>query len=814
MKITKIILPVAASVMLLTGCDDQIMEWKTPDGHHGITAADIPIEVKEVLANYDDIKTYAAQYTPQLTIGLGFGADMYVAGGTYKELTDANFQMVTPGNAMKHSSVVSNSGALNFATIDNMIDAMPDGMSLYGHNFFWYQQQRQAYLKSLIAPTLVVESGSDIQTVLSGDASDFDGGTSGGWGSWGGNKESAGVENGVGVDGTPCMVLKTKADGNAWEAQFAYTFDVPLEKGVEYTIRFQAKSLSASGQLQFQYQNGTTYGSQGGYYTFDVGTDWTTCEYSFTITEYDDVDRIILNFGAVGTTYYIDNIEFGIKQEEPMENIMAGDCSDFEGGTNGGWGCWGNNNPTSSVSGEGEGYNGGMCLVLSNPEDGGSGNAWKAQCAYTFDTPLQQDKKYIIQFYAKSTSAAGVIQFQYQNGTTYGSQGGYNSFTVGKDWILCEYEFTMPHDDVDRILLNFGEVAADYYIDDIKFGLSKNQDAEAAGAKMMMFAKNRKGVRKAAARKAASYYILKSDEEKRNVLLGAMETWVKDMADHLKDKGVTLAGYDVINEPITDGDGCKVRGVDGVFGGSNSDGVADKAPEETEEAGLQLNWGDNIFYWGYYVKDYAVQAFQMARKYLPAETKLYVNDYNLETSPKKLESLINFVNNIDQANGKAIVDGIGTQMHVSINTSDDTEANAAAIAELKAKVDAHFQTLAATGKLIRVTELDVALGTSSPSSAQYKAQSDAYQMIFRSYMDNIPAAQQSGITIWTLSDNPDEHEYWLNGDVPNLWDSNYLRKWAYKGVCDAIAGEDLGLKYGGDDYKAYYEKNNVSDTVK
>ena len=35
-----------------------------------------------------------------------------------------------------------------------------------------------------------------------------------------------------------------------------------------------------------------------------------------------------------------------------------------------------------------------------------------------------------------------------------------------------------------------------------------------------------------------------------------------------------------------------------------------------------------------------------------------------------------------------------------------------------------------------------------------------------------------------------------------------------KGVCDALAGEDLGLQYGGEDYKAYYEKQNVSETVK
>lgn len=145
--------------------------------------------------------------------------------------------------------------------------------------------------------------------------------------------------------------------------------------------------------------------------------------------------------------------------------------------------------------------------------------------------------------------------------------------------------------------------------------------------------------------------------------------------------------------------------------------------------------------------------------------------------------------------------------------TDDWDADVALIEKLRAKVDAMFKTLAASGKFIRVTELDVAMGTSSPSAAQYRTQAETYKMIFQSYLQNVPAAQQSGITIWSLSDNADEHEYWLNGDLPNLFDGQYLRKWAYKGVCDGIAGEDLGLKFGGDDYKAYYEKNNVSPSV-
>ena len=812
MKINKIMIPVVASAMLLTGCDDQIMQWGKPANHADVTKAEIPLAVKEVIANYDNIKDYAQQYTQNMKIGIGMGADLYANNENGEgDLANANYQVFTPGNAMKNDAIMGNSGSLNFATVDKLLAALDGNMQLYGHNFFWHTQQNQTYLKSLIAPTLVVESDGDIANVLSGDASDFNGGSTGGWGSWGSNKKDAGVVAGAGQDGTAALVLENKGDGNAWEAQCAYTFNDYLEMNKTYVIKFKAKSSSPAGELQFQYQNGTTYSSQGGYNTFNVGTDWQTFQYEFTIDKYDDVNRIILNFGKVGATYTIDDIQFGLKQEDPMNNVLTGDASDFEGGTTGNWGSWGSNKESAEVE-EGVGYNNSKALALKNK---GDGNAWEAQCAYTFDDALQGGKKYIIQFYAKSTSAAGELLFQYQNGTTYSSQGGYNTFSVGTDWVKCEFTFTPAYDDANRVILNFGKVGATYYIDNIKFGLAKDQTSATRGIQYVL-ARNGK-TRKATRAGSKMYYVLKTPAEKQAALEGAMEAWVSGVANHLKEKNVVPFGYEVINEPIADGSNM-YRGLsEGTFGGTwtDDDGNTqyDAAPTEDDANGLTLNWGSGHWYWGYYVPDYHVKAFQLARKYLPADTKLFVNDYNLETSPKKLEALIKFVKEIDEKNGSPIVDGIGTQMHVTLNCSDNAEKNAANIAELKTKVDAMFQTMAATGKLIRVTELDLSLGTGTPSSNQYKAQSDAYRMIVESYKANVPEAQQSGITVWSLSDNEAEHEYWLKGQVPNLFDKDYKRKWAYKGFCDGIAGEDLGLKYGGEEYKAFYEKNNVSSTV-
>jgi GH35 family endo-1,4-beta-xylanase len=172
--------------------------------------------------------------------------------------------------------------------------------------------------------------------------------------------------------------------------------------------------------------------------------------------------------------------------------------------------------------------------------------------------------------------------------------------------------------------------------------------------------------------------------------------------------------------------------------------------------------------------------------------------------------VIDFVKSIDAANGTPIVDGIGTQCHLTLNVAAD-ESFDEQIEAFMALVEASLTELASTGKLVRITELDISLGTSNPARNQLQAQYEAYRRVFEAYKRIVPESQQSGITIWTLTDHADEHQYWLPDESPNLFDANGQRKWAYKGVCDGIAGEDLGLKYNGDDYKAWFEKNNTGN---
>jgi GH35 family endo-1,4-beta-xylanase len=132
-------------------------------------------------------------------------------------------------------------------------------------------------------------------------------------------------------------------------------------------------------------------------------------------------------------------------------------------------------------------------------------------------------------------------------------------------------------------------------------------------------------------------------------------------------------------------------------------------------------------------------------------------------------------------------------MHLNINWSDT------------AAIERMFQKLAATGKLIKISELDIAVSSESepsspvsPTDEQFAKQADLYRFVAEAYTKYIPAAQRYGITVWSVSDNEKEHEYWLKNDVPCLWDGKYARKHAYKGFADGLAGKDVSADFSGE----------------
>ena len=113
---------------------------------------------------------------------------------------------------------------------------------------------------------------------------------------------------------------------------------------------------------------------------------------------------------------------------------------------------------------------------------------------------------------------------------------------------------------------------------------------------------------------------------------------------------------------------------------------------------------NDVFVWSHYMgRDYALKAFNYAKAADPSAI-LYINDYGLETNAQKLDSLIAFVAELKSKGAK--VDGIGTQMHISVNTP-------------YASIDEMFRKIAATGLLVRVSELDVRTGKTTPGPQSF-----------------------------------------------------------------------------------------------
>ena len=795
MKRNKIIYSAAtlALALLATGCDEQIMEWRP--GDPTVEISEIPLQLQEQIGLYKPIKDYVAQYQPHLNLAVGMGADLYLSDPDYKATVDANFTGITLGNAMKMGVLMKSNGTLDFTTVDAVLASLPQGMKVYGHNLLWHTQQQQAYLKSLIAPEAQFPStgGLVIENVITNTG--FETGTKDGWmGDWGHYTMSV-VSPGHESDYSLRLECDDKTSTN-YDCQLWW--EHKLEVGKTYAYRFWAKSPD-NIDVQVVGQNSTSY---DGIYkdSYTIGNDWMLCEGSFEFNPDSDpgINRIGLQFGNFkNAVLYIDDFEFGEKLEAPAGLCPNGNFSDGMTG-------WTVNNAGAGVNVvEMSGTPSGNKNVMKLTSSSESKEAYNLQ-VFGPDMPTLPGSKVEISFYVKSEGVGkGRLTFK---GTTNewpwinwtGQQSSWTeAFETSSSWtqikfVMQNYSFDFADGEpVWHFNLEFGYIPdMTYYIDNIVV-TEVTEEASAASSRARV------------SRAGGITYKLKSAEEKKTILLDAMEKWIKEVMTHMGDR---VDAWDVINEPIADGYN-KWRGIDNVFGSNANDGTPDAAPTESEDAGLSLNWANDVgnqhWYWGYYLgKDYAVKAFEFARKYAPnPDVKLFVNDYNLEVSPSKLDALIDFVNYID--NNGAKVDGIGTQMHVNVNIS-------------KEQVDAMFQKLAATGKLIRITELDVAFGVEegkeiTPSAAQLIQQGETYKMILSSYLTNIPQAQQSAITIWSLSDSKKEHEHWIKGDAPNIFDGKYQRKVAYKGVCDALAGFDLGAEFSGESWKDLYQKEEGAE---
>ncbi len=703
----------------------------------------------EYLADYDALKTYVNRSEhPNFKLGVALGAADYNADGLVTRLANSNYDEMTAGNAMKYASCVADDGTMSFGTVENFVNnAKANGMTIYGHTLAWHSQQNNKYLNSIIAAK-EIEVDPDAKVDVVDYEQDYSKASAYQFWAEGTTPTINTVEGALQIDNAAAV--------DYWAVQYQVASGMPTVTGNTYKLKMMAKATSECSMAWGV--GGWSGGRAEGSFTID--TEWKEYEREFTATS--DGGFVLCQTGQfVGTLYikyvqithseapalevfkdYLTNGE--MESGKPMDNFVVKESTTAQ------------YNPTP-VAGGPDGKN---CIVIHG--NANAANEWDTQFfIYTPDHEWVGGDTYQISFYYKASEAIGSST---QCHTTPGNYIHWaclpSNPTFTTEWQKYEVSGTIPSEvEASKPMhtiafnLNVGKVdhAVDYYFADVHWGIMEKTNK-----------------------------IELTDEEKKDTLTWAMDQWITGM---MKACGGYVTSWDVVNEALagTDKDGDGKYDLQSATRGTVS---------ETDAA--------NNFYWQDYLGDvdYVRTAVKLARQRFAenggeGELKLFINDYNLESDwddNAKAKSLVKWIKLWEEDGTK--IDGIGTQMHISCYANEATN-----ISKFEHIVKM-FQILAESGKLIKISELDMgyvdadgnSLKTQDLTDEQHKEMSELYKKILAAYFQYVPAAQQYGITNWCITDSPADSG-WRAGQPVGLWDSNYNRKHCYAGYADGLAGK-------------------------
>ena len=382
-------------------------------------------------------------------------------------------------------------------------------------------------------------------------------------------------------------------------------------------------------------------------------------------------------------------------------------------------------------------------------------NFWDVQFQAMTDIMLTANNSYKMTITLKGTNE-GKLHSKLGDFT---NNGALADIPFTKEWKDVEIDYT-PVMGNNFLLLQCGDFVGDIYIKSIKF--------EGFQGKMIPM----------------------TQEEKKDALVDAMEKWIKGMMEACDGK---VKAWDLVNEAIS---------------GGGDDGQGNYVLQSAKQSNSG-SWdvGGSNFYWQDYLGDldYVREACRLARKYGPEDVKLFINDYNLEgtwdltkkdgvNASKKVWSIVNWIKKWE-ADGVTKIDGIGTQMHISYFE------NSGSLNTLKEAITGMFTVMANSGKLVRVSEMDMGykdangntVTTDKLTEEQHKKMADFYEWIFKEFFRIVPAKQQWGICQWCPTDAP-EFGGWRANEPVGIWDINYYRKHVYAGFVRGLGGSTSGIK--------------------
>lgn len=394
-----------------------------------------------------------------------------------------------------------------------------------------------------------------------------------------------------------------------------------------------------------------------------------------------------------------------------------------------------NANAQTSFTAVGEGKDGkGRALKITNAVV--RTNDWECQLFINFPRITEVGQKWRLTMDIKADANASYPTQAHKAPGDYKHWDFFGALSATSQWVTYTKEITVSSSQAGckTVAFNLGNTATNFYFDNVKLEFFNE--------------------------KPSGGTVDKTPEEKRVIIDAALETWISGMLAATKDG---VKAWDVVNEPMSDWPDPSML--------KTGVGKATMAADE--------------FYWQDYLgKDYAVRAIQLARKYGNTNDKLFINDYGLEgADQKKCIGLIEYIKYVESKG--VTVDGIGTQMHVTLG---ETTIEG---------IRAMFTNLAATGKLIKVSELDMGIRlegatanakTKVVTNEQHQQMADFYQQIVKAYFELIPAAQRYGITQWALTDSPSDSS-WRPDEPIGLWTLDFSRKHAFAGFAKGLSGK-------------------------
>jgi len=567
------------------------------------------------------------------------------------------------------------------------------------------------------------------------------------WSIWNGSDYASFVsrnepEVGANKDAVHSAVRALKVDnsttgytgGDAWHIQVANNNKIDVTGGQSYRFGMWVKSPDGADTIQFElkWDSGTNYKQLGGI------TDAWQFLYMDCVAPDDATEvQIVMDCAYAAGTYNIDDVQFYPTPVEscidPSSVVDDGDFesyADVEALKTAGWQV----NGASYVSIVADAHHGKQAVRMDNA-DGHASNAWDIQLVSKKYT-VEPGKTYRIAWQGKADAADVDLQIDIRGGasTQYKSSAYGNYDKLGTDWTQQSYDYTAGDEQTEIQIGFYGGGSANVITLDC-FQIYPVAASTAARAAARGYGKYFSWTRPAAnvVRPLAAEFesSTKLDGELAADAIGyAYKSWVYQMVEHFD-----VYGWDVMNEVLTE---------DGSF------------RNETNTT------GDDIFIWGTYFggsKNFTDKAFAYATDALRLYGKtadLYINDYNIETSAAKRAALCEYAKNNDD------VTGVGTQMHLDMSTEG-----------LEEKIAASLTELAATGKKVRISELDI-------KCKDLTAQAALYKYIFEKYIELVPAAQRGGITIWGINDK----DSWVGEEnQPLLWSGNkYNKKAAYESL--------------------------------